>query len=70
MATFLAQPKAFPRMDPLWLAGAIQTPEAQHLFGTDTNGMRNLKEVLINEYGLDMTGWTLLQLGMFQIAAR
>ena len=24
-----------------------------------TNGMRSLKEVLINEYGLDLTGWTL-----------
>ena len=24
-----------------------------------TNGMRNLRDVLVNQYGLDLTGWTL-----------
>ncbi len=28
-------------------------------------GMRNLKEVLTNDYGLNLTGWTLSQAGNF-----
>ena len=33
------------------------------------NGMRSLKEVLITEYGLDLSGWTLNVLGAFQMMA-
>ena len=34
-------------------------PESTAFIWDSTNGIRNLKEVLTNEYGLDMTGWNL-----------
>jgi probable HAF family extracellular repeat protein len=35
----------------------------------EVNGMRNLKDVLISEYGLDLTGWTLMGMGNVHISA-
>lgn len=34
---------------------------AEAMIGDSVNGMRHLKEFLENDYGLDLTGWTLHQ---------